>query len=134
MEFIFTQPPNPSVVRWIKRKLDFSPGSGPNFEATLGDLRKKYGPESVVLASASNERVTTMLLRWIYDGNGKPLFGPAAQQEMNCDAPGRGGSDACPNLTVLEVLLQADGIKVVYGLSEELESFPLSKSAQPAGR
>jgi hypothetical protein len=131
IEFIWAQPPNAPVVRWIKRKVDYSPGSGPNFDTMLAGLRKMYGPESVVLAMASGERVNTILTRWMYDPSGQQVKGDAATKEWDC-TENAGGTPLCRNLTILEIYLQADGVKVTYGLTEELESYPLSRSAREA--
>ena len=62
------------------------------------------------------------------------VHGAAANQEHDCTEGGNGGTLACANLTVLEILIQADGIKNVYGLTAELESYPLNKSARDATR
>jgi len=131
IEFIWAQPPNAPVVRWIKRKVDYSPGSGPNFDTVLAGLRKTYGPESVVLAQASGERVNTILMRWMYDPSGQQVKGDVATKEWDCKE-NAGGTPLCRNLTILEIYLQADAVKVTYGLTQELESYPLSRSAREA--
>jgi hypothetical protein len=132
IELLSTLSPNAELVRSIKQKLDFSNGSGPNFDSVLADLRKKYGPESLVMAQASTTEINTLLLRWYFDPDGHSLQGSAAQKEWSCTERGDNGGPACSTLTVLEILIQADGIKQVYALTEQAQSYPLDRSAEDA--
>ena len=122
--------PNPELVRSIKLKRNYVNGSGPDFDATLAELRKKYGPESLLIAQGSSEQFNTIELRWDFDPDGHALQGDTARKEWNCTEGGDNGGPACPTLTALEVLVQADGVKKVNTLTEEVRSYPLDRSAE----
>jgi hypothetical protein len=130
IELLSTLAPNPELVRSIKLKRNYVNGSGPDFDATLAELRKKYGPESLLIAQGSSEQFNTIELRWDFDPDGHALQGDTARKEWNCTEGGDNGGPACPTLTALEVLVQADGVKKVNTLTEEVRSYPLDRSAE----
>lgn len=132
IELLSTLAPNPELVRSIKLKMNYVNGSGPDFDGTLADLRMKYGPESLVMAQGSSEQFNTIELRWYFDPNGHVLQGDTAKKEWSCTEGGGDGGPACPTLTALEILVQADGVKKVNTLTEEVRSYPLDRSAEEA--
>lgn len=130
IELLSTLPPNPELVRSIKLKRTYGDSSDVNFDSTLVDLHKKYGTESLVMAQGSSEQFNTLQLRWYFDPAGHQLQGDAARKEWTCTEGGGDGGPACPTLTVLEILLQADGVKKMNTLTEEVRSYPLDRSAE----
>jgi len=130
----FAKHPNAPVVIGIHRKLGWAPGAGPGIDNLVNDLRKKYGPESLITHQTTNNAQREITLRWYYDPSGVKLQGNLAQQPTaNCfvvlggPAPG-----LCGTLVVLDAAVQAPGNGVVSTLLVDVASHPLTDSARRA--
>ena len=130
----FAKHPNAPVAIGIHRKLGWAPGAGPVIDNLVNDLRKKYGPESLITNQTTNNAQREMTLRWYFDPNGVKLQGNLAQQPTsNCfvvlagPAPG-----LCGTLVVLDAAVLAPGNGVVNTLMVNVASHPLTDSARRA--
>ena len=130
----FAQHPNAQVVMGIHRKLGWEPGAGPGIENLVNDLRKKYGPESLITHQTTNNAQREITLRWYFDPSGVKLQGNLAQQPTaNCNVSlGGPAPGLCGTLVVLDTAVQAPGNGVVSTLMVDVESHPLTDSARRA--
>lgn len=130
----FAQHPNAPIVIGIQRKLGWAPNTGPGIDDLVDDLRKKYGPESLITNQMTNNSQRWIALRWYYDPSGLKLQGNLAQQPgANCNVVLAGpASGLCGTLAVLDVAVQAPGNGVVSTLMLNVASHPLTDSARAA--
>jgi hypothetical protein len=130
----FASHPNAPIVVGIQRKLGWAPGTGPNFESLVDDLRKKYGPESLITSQTTNNVQRNITLRWYYEPNGAKLQGNLAQQPGgNCNVVSNGPAPGiCGTLLVFDAEVLASGNGVVSELRVEAESHPLMTTATGA--
>jgi hypothetical protein len=130
----FAKHPNAPIVMGIHRKLGWAPGTGPGIDNLVNDLRKKYGPESLITKQTTNNAQREITLRWYYDPSGLKLQGNLAQQPgANCNVSLAGPAPGlCGTLVVLDAEVSAPGSGVVSTLLVDVESHPLTDSARQA--
>jgi hypothetical protein len=133
-EVTFASHPNAPIVIGMHRKLGWAPATGPNFDSLLADLRKKYGPESLITSQTTNSAQRDITLRWYFDPAGVKLQGNLAQQPTtNCNVVSNGlAPGICGTLVVLDAAVSARGNGVVGELRVSVESHPLAHSARSA--
>lgn len=132
-ELSFASHPNAPIVIGIHRKLGWAPNTGPDIDGLVDDLRKKYGPESLITHQTTNNSQREITLRWYYDPSGLKLQGNLAQQPTsNCTVVVAGAPGLCGTLVVLDAAVQAPGNGVVSTLMLGVGSHPLADSARAA--